>query len=166
MSSTIDIGHFARIPLHVAHANVPERAKGLWRELAFLSSPEKPNVWLRQQTLAEKLQCSVDVVGRSIKTLIKAGLLLATNQWHQGRYKVYQLVWSISCKTAEPPAAPMPDHVPQKSTPIIRVEKQTTEHFLPNKKSWQEKICLFRWEIWQTHFGAMHRAGLESYESE
>ncbi len=166
MSVTIDIGHFARIPEHVAHARVPERAKGVWRELAFLSSPEKPKVWVRQQTLADKLGCSVDTVYRSLRALVKAGLLIATDLWHQGRHKIYELVWSLSQKilptsrkSAEGPTAKLPEDVPQKCGPLIRVEEQTSEQSLASPEKEAEKLnigfLMVHSKTWQQKFACL-----------
>ncbi len=54
MTKRINIGHYARVPLYIARAPVSEMAKSLWRELAFVSSPEKPAVWVRQQNFISR----------------------------------------------------------------------------------------------------------------
>ncbi len=58
-----EIGHYARTPLHGARAPVSETAKAMWRELAFLSSPEDPIVWVRQADFAKKLVAAVEKEG-------------------------------------------------------------------------------------------------------
>ncbi len=152
-TAAINIGHFARIPEHVNDAKIPERAKGIWRQLAYWSSPEQPEVWVRQQTVAEKQNCCTHTIGRGIKVLIEAGLLIATNKWHQGRHKIYALVWLSpekilppTYKNVEPPMTSVPKNPPQKSPNIIRVSKQNIEQFLAAPeliKNWQEKFpCL------------------------
>src|SRR3989338_7719089 len=75
LEQTIDIGHYAKVPLHISRSKVSESAKGLWRELAFMSSPEKPQVWIRQESLAEKMGLSTRSIRRLITELEKAQLI-------------------------------------------------------------------------------------------
>ena len=62
--SVTDFGQYAKIPLHVARAAVSETAKAVWRELAFILRPHSPTVWLRQETLSQKLNLSTRTPGR------------------------------------------------------------------------------------------------------
>lgn len=115
VEQTIDIGHYARVPYHVATAKISSRARDVWTLLAMNCTPENPEVWIRQGTLAEQLHCSTDTTCRATQELVKKGLLLSTQQWHQGRYKIYRLVWEKTYRmNAAPRTADLPDDVPQK----------------------------------------------------
>ena len=85
---TTDIGHYARVPYHVATAKISSRARDVWTLLAMNCSPENPEVWVRQATLAEQLNCSTDTICRAIQELLRAKLLLPTQKLHQGRNKI------------------------------------------------------------------------------
>ena len=93
MTKRINIGHYARVPLYIARAPVSEMAKSLWRELAFVSSPEKPAVWVRQQNFADKLKCCTRTIRRLIKELLEAKLIQKLPGKYQGRYVRYALNW-------------------------------------------------------------------------
>jgi hypothetical protein len=93
-SNLVDIGRYVRVPNHVRRAGVRPRALQVWQEIAINSSPEKPLAWVRQPTVAAELKCSVDTIGRSIQELLKAGLLVETGGYHQGRYKIYVVMWT------------------------------------------------------------------------
>lgn len=93
MLEQVEIGHYAKIPIHIARAKVSKSAKSLWIELALVSSPEKPQVWIRQESLAEKMGVSDRTVRRLIIELEKARLIIP-NGWHQGRHKKYDLTWT------------------------------------------------------------------------
>lgn len=155
------IGHFARIPLHVARADVSETAKGLWREFAFLSSPEVPTFWVRQETFAKKLNKSVKTIQRALKELAAVGLIKFTG-WMHGRYKTYILAWqkffaedgqnspttsdtNVSC-----PETPVTEDVGQECLTIIREEKKSSkqntsfpERLAEQVQKWKERYqCL------------------------
>ena len=59
--------------------------------LDYLRSQEKPELWIRQQTLAEQFNCSRRTIGRALKELKEAGLLTDLNQRHENRCKIYLL---------------------------------------------------------------------------
>lgn len=155
MSKKSEIGHFARIPLHVARADISETAKGLWRELAFLSSP-RPQVWVRQESFAQKLNKCVKTVQRALKELAAAGLIKFAG-WYQGRYKWYKLAWkkffaqdgqecpTTSDTTVVGPKTPASDHVEQESPAIIREVEKNSEQ---SKNSFSERIAehVQRWQ--------------------
>ena len=89
----VAIGRFAMVPESILRSEVSDKAKLLWMELSLFCSPDKPNLWIRQLTMAEKLSCSVRHIGRLVKELIKANLLVELSHVHQGRYKTYKLEW-------------------------------------------------------------------------
>jgi hypothetical protein len=135
-----DIGHYARIPLHIARANVSETAKAMWRELAFLSSPESPVVWVRQSDFAKKLKCCTKTIQRALKELVEAELLSFAG-WMHGRYKKYKMAWKKifagegqNCPTTSDmnvhvPETPVAEVPGQFCPPIIREAEQVKEHF-------------------------------------
>jgi len=138
-----EIGHFARIPLHVARADISETAKGLWRELAFLSSPQCPNVWVRQQSFAEKLRKCVKTIQRALKELIDAGLIKFAG-WMHGRYKTYKLAWKkfFSQDAQDCEEAPAPE---KEAKPECAAEQSvsSSESFAERVQKWQERFkCL------------------------
>src|SRR3990172_2401955 len=98
-ASVVDIGRFARVPYDVATAKISSRAREVWTLLSFNGSPNNPEVWVRQASLAEQLGCSTDTICRAIRELTRQGLLIETRKWHQGRYKIYRLVWSPACRS-------------------------------------------------------------------
>jgi hypothetical protein len=93
MLEPVDIGHYAKIPIHIARAKVSKSAKSLWIELALVSSPEKPQVWIRQESIAEKMDVSDRTVRRLITELENARLI-TRNGWFQCRHKKYDLSWT------------------------------------------------------------------------
>lgn len=145
MSKKSEIGHFARIPMHVARADVSETAKGLWRELAFLSSPQKPQVWVNQKNFADKLNKCVKTIQRALKQLIEAGLIKFSGFW-QGRYKTYKLAWKKFFSQDEV----APEEVKQESSPTIKEEEKSVEQrdsdsecIVEQVQKWQERYkCL------------------------
>ena len=125
---------------------ISSRAREVWTLMAFNGSPEKPEVWVRQPTVAEQLGCSTDTIGRALKELMRKGLIVETGRWHQGRYKVYRLNWNPKSQeeieesrsahvrtdlppkrtptfrsTPPSPSAKVQDHVPQKCGKLTRV---------------------------------------------
>ena len=74
-NENIDIGHYARVPYHIATAKISSRARNLWTILALYATPEKPEVWTRLGSMAEQLDCSIDSVERAIKELRQAKYL-------------------------------------------------------------------------------------------
>ena len=94
-NENIDIGHYARIPMHIARAKVSENAKAVWREMAFFSSPEKPEIWVRQENMAEKLGLSIRTIRRLLEQLEERDLIIHTG-WVDGRYKKYRLIWQAN----------------------------------------------------------------------
>ena len=88
--------HFAMVPATVLHAtNISDKAKLVYAHLVSLASENKNFVWVRQGTLAKILNCTACTIARAIKQLLLAGLLKVTKRYHQGRYKIYQIVWLI-----------------------------------------------------------------------
>ena len=65
-----------------------ERAKKI---LDYLRSQEKPELWIRQQTLAEEFKCSRRTIGRCLKELKAAGFLSDLNKRHENRCKMYRV---------------------------------------------------------------------------
>lgn len=161
MSKKSDIGHYARIPLHVARADVSETAKGLWREFAYISSPQVPTFWVKQENFAQKLKKSVKTVQRALKELAAAGLIKCTG-WMYGRYKTYVLAWKKffaqdgqECHTTSDThvvgaQTPMSEDVRQECPRIIReVEKRNeqnnsfSEMAAEHVQKWQDRFrCL------------------------
>ena len=155
--NVIDIGRYVRVSFDVLMAKLSPRAQQVWTLIASNGSPEKPEVWVRQPTVAEQLGCSTDTIGRALKELIRKGLIVETGRWHQGRYKVYRLNWNPPSpeeveesrsayvrtdlppkrtptfrSTAPSPSAKVEDHVPQKRGKLTRVpekyEKNNSSH--------------------------------------
>jgi hypothetical protein len=136
-SNVIDIGRYVRVPRHVRRSGVSPRAQQIWEEVAINSSPEKPHAWVRQATIATELKISTDTVGRALKELVQAGLLVETGRYFCGRYKYYIVIWTAHTLEnlpqfpqtnpwAEVEAAPAPVRQVevQKPAPIIRVEEE------------------------------------------
>ena len=63
-----------------------ERAQKI---LDYLRSQEKPEICIRQQTLAEHFGCSRRTIGRALKELKGAGLLTDLNKRAENRCKMY-----------------------------------------------------------------------------
>lgn len=161
MSKKSEIGHFARIPVHVARANISETAKGLWREFAFLTSPRSPIVWVCQRVFAAKLNKCVKTVQRALKELIDAGLIKFAG-WMDGRYKKYKLAWKKffsedgqNCPTTSDTSVVQPetsesDDVGHECPTIIREGKKSSEQnnfsserIAEHVQRWQERYrCL------------------------
>ena len=174
MLEQVDIGHYAKIPIHIARANVSESAKAVWRELAFMSSPEKPQAWIRQESLAEKMGLSTRTIRRLITELEKASLI-TPNGWHQGRHKNYNLTWTKMSDVGgqngqECPTSPDENvHLPrtemsrdggQKCPHLNRVFKQNTEQNIyfssfAKASADTEKILADYGEIWKKRFACL-----------
>jgi hypothetical protein len=149
-SNLVDIGRYVRVPNHVRRADVRPRALQVWQEIAINSSPEKPWAWVRQPTVAAELKCSVDTIGRAIQELLKAGLLVETGGYHQGRYKIYVVMWTaqtlnhlpqVSEPTPVKVEAPRPAPVrevrqqePQYLTKVLQEQKKSTSYISPEPK--------------------------------
>ena len=88
--------------------NSASKLLGLLLDL-FENAPE--SFWLRQQSLADYLECSKSTVGRNLRRLIDAGFLIDLGQKHEKRYKMYRLPPQI--------ATSVPLH-PVEKKPIIR----------------------------------------------
>jgi|GEM_PF-3503108 len=143
MSKKSEIGHFARIPLHVARADISETAKGLWRELAFLSSPRVPTVWVCQRVFAEKLNKCVKTVQRALKELLDAGLIKFAG-WLHGRYKKYKLAWKkfFSQDAQDCPTTPQVK-VEHPKTTVPEDANSFSEQLAEKVQKWQERFkCL------------------------
>ncbi|MEI6806004.1 MAG: helix-turn-helix domain-containing protein [Myxococcaceae bacterium] len=83
------------VPLHVINSKISASAKMLWIELALVSSPKKPLVFVDKKILAEKIGRSKATLSRLIRELEKAGFIVNTgviNRYH----KTYNLVWMKS----------------------------------------------------------------------
>lgn len=152
MLEQVEIGHYAKIPIHIARAKVSKSAKSLWIELALVSSPEKPQVWIRQESLAEKMGVSDRTIRRLIIELEKARLIIP-NGWHQGRHKKYDLTWTNLSDVGgqsgqECPTSPDKNVQPrrtetsrdpgQKCPDLNRVFKQNTEQNIYFKKAGED----------------------------
>ncbi len=59
--------------------------------LTWLQSQNSTELPIRQATLAEEFQCSRRTIGRALKELKEAGLLIDLNQRHQNRCKIYRV---------------------------------------------------------------------------
>ena len=69
----------------MVEAKLSERAQ---RILACINpSPQ----FIRQQTLAEEFNCSRRSIGRALKELKEAGLLIDLNKRHKNRCKMYEI---------------------------------------------------------------------------
>ena len=62
------------------------RARCLWISMA--ASPDR---WVRQATLAEIFKCSKSTIGRTLRELKQAGLIIDTGKRHLGRFKIYEI---------------------------------------------------------------------------
>jgi hypothetical protein len=149
-SNLVDIGRYVRVPNHVRRAGVSPRALQVWQEIAINSSPEKPLAWVRQPTVAKELACSVDTIGRSIQKLLKAGLLVETGGYHQGRYKIYVVMWTADTlnhlphlteptpvKVEAPRPAPVREvrpQEPQHLTRVLQEQKKSTSYTSPEPR--------------------------------
>jgi hypothetical protein len=149
---TNDIGHYARVPFHIATAKIPSRARDVWILLAMNCTPESAEVWVRQPMLAEQLNCSTDTIGRVLRELVTAKLIFATNKLHQGRYKIYRLAW-----------ANLQEDVPQKCQNLNRVLikqeqnivfKKTREDF-SDPESEKQKLLTDWSDLWKKRFGCL-----------
>ncbi|HLF67008.1 MAG TPA: hypothetical protein VI522_05255 [Gammaproteobacteria bacterium] len=148
----IDIGRYVRVSQDVMMAKVSPRAQQVWTQIALNGSPEKPDVWVRQPTVAEQLNCSTDTIGRALRELMRSGLIIETGKLHQGRYKIYRLNWNPAkreeAKTptanvrynlpqnrdatirtpASSPSAKAQDHVPQKCENLTKVLEEDNKN--------------------------------------
>jgi hypothetical protein len=73
----------------MAEAKLSERAQKI---LSWLQQNSHPEIAIRQQSLAEQFNCSRRTIGRVLKELKEAGLLLDLNKRHENRCKLYELV--------------------------------------------------------------------------
>ncbi|MEI6806701.1 MAG: helix-turn-helix domain-containing protein [Myxococcaceae bacterium] len=116
-----------RVPLYVIESKISPSAKLLWVELALVSSPKKPQVFIDLKALAEKIGRSKATVSRLIREIEKAGLIIHTgvvNRCH----KTYNLVWIKSEIKIKSPVilAPTLSQIPKELHPeVIRIFKAT-----------------------------------------
>jgi hypothetical protein len=156
-NNVIDIGRYVRVPRHVARSGVSPRARQIWEEVAINSSPEKPYAYIRQGTVATELKISTDTVGRALKELVQAGLLVETGRYFCGRYKFYIVMWTAHtlenlpqfpetnpwARVEEAPAAVRQVQV-QKPEPVIRVleeQKKNTSYTAPQRPVAQQPVA-------------------------
>jgi hypothetical protein len=148
--NVIDIGRFVRVPTHVRRSGVSPRAQQIWLEVALNSSPEKPYAYIRQGTAAAALNISTDTVGRALKELVQAGLLVETGRYFCGRYKFYIVMWTAHTlenlpqfpetnpwAQVEPAPVRLPKPAPQKAPHVIRVledQKKSTYYTAPQPR--------------------------------
>ena len=62
-----------------------------YKILTWLQNQNSTELPIRQATLAEEFQCSRRTIGRALKQLKEAGLLIDLNQRHQNRCKIYRV---------------------------------------------------------------------------
>ncbi|MEI6789837.1 MAG: hypothetical protein WCK42_01500 [Myxococcaceae bacterium] len=76
----------------IMQSKISSRAKNLATWMAISQGPKssKP-FWVRQATLAGDLNCSKSSIGRALRELVNADLLIDISQRHRGRYKFYRL---------------------------------------------------------------------------
>ena len=134
-----------RVPLHVIQSKISASAKMLWIELALLSSPKKPQVAVDQKALAEKIGRSKATVGRLIRELEKAELLVHTgvvNRYH----KTYNLVSIVKKPEAKPVMlVPSLKNIPVELHPeVIRIFKAT-----PIQAEFHAKLMTLLKEDWE-----------------
>lgn len=117
------IGRYVMVPYHIVIAPITPRAREVWILIASNGSPEKPEVWVRQPALAEKLRCSTDVIGRAIQELKRARLLFETGRLQQGRHKIYHVNWlPVDDALMVTPAAELRNDVPHFCGTIHRAD--------------------------------------------
>lgn len=116
-----------------------ERAQKIYACL-ILPSPqggEGPGVRaVRQQTLADQLGCSRRSIGRALKELKEAGLLVDLNKRHQNRCKLYEI---------KIPLNPPFSNGEEKGEQQLKLYRQTFE-------------AVFRkWPAWEKHYPQVTR---------
>ncbi|MEI6417137.1 MAG: helix-turn-helix domain-containing protein, partial [Verrucomicrobiota bacterium] len=135
-------------------SSISPRSLSVFNLMALYASQKKPEIWVRQETFAEKLKCSTDTVYRAIKELVNFGLVAELERMYLGRYKTYRLkrfledtaaeaqntdAMRISAPTyrkdAVPRTARVREDVPQICGPINRVSitEHKTEHFFSER---------------------------------
>ena len=144
-----------RIPLHVIKSKISPSAKLLWIELALLSSPKKPQVFVDLKALAEKIGRSKTTVSRLIRELEKAELLVHTgviNKCH----KTYNLVCLSPVKKLEKKPvmlAPALSSIPIELHPEVeRICKASA-----NETEFHAKLMILLKEDWEKKQGLIHR---------
>ena len=73
----------------MAEAKLSVRAQKILNSFSLPISPSPQ--FIRQQTLADELGCSRRTIGRALKELKEAGLLVDLNQRHENRCKLYEI---------------------------------------------------------------------------
>ena len=85
----------------MTEVKLSERAQKILENLGDLTlNPSPPSgegleICIRQQTLAEQFNCSRRTIGRALKELKEAGLLIDLNQRHENRCKMYLISPSL-----------------------------------------------------------------------
>ncbi|MEI6790009.1 MAG: helix-turn-helix domain-containing protein [Myxococcaceae bacterium] len=92
MSQMIDLDETLKTIQQIMNSNISPRAKNLGIWIAVNQGLKSPKpFWVKQASLAQNLNCSKSSVGRALRELVQADLLIDINQKHQGRYKFYRL---------------------------------------------------------------------------
>ena len=126
---------------HVINASISANAKILWM-MMFMNIDEQKNVWVRQATLAEQLKCSKNTVGRMLRVLREAGLIVDTGKRHAGKFKIYELnQGSVVIETQKEPSL---DLTKVKSpSPAGRGENNIADELLAQHgESWRRRFTL------------------------
>ncbi|MEI6791422.1 MAG: helix-turn-helix domain-containing protein [Myxococcaceae bacterium] len=92
MSQMINIDETLKTIQQIMNANLSPRAKnlGIWIAVNRGIKSSEP-FWVKQAILAQDLNCSKSSIGRALRQLVNAKLLMDINQRHKGRYKFYRL---------------------------------------------------------------------------
>ena len=92
MSQMINVDETLKTIHQIMNANLSPRAKNLGIWIAVNRGIKSSELfWVKQAILAQDLNCSKSSIGRALRQLVNAKLLMDINQRHKGRYKFYRL---------------------------------------------------------------------------
>jgi biotin operon repressor len=138
----------------MSEAKLSERAQKI---LTWLTSDFLSVRFLRQQTLADEFKCSRRTIGRALKELKEAGLLVDLNKRHANRCKLYEL------SSLRPQATGMAENNPE--TAWIATSATPPRNDMPTPHG-EQQLKLYRttfeaifrdWPDWQKYYPQVTR---------
>lgn len=139
-----------------------ERAKKILTWLQQQTASEFP---IRQQTLAELFSCSRRSIGRALKELKEAGLLVDLNKRHENRCKLYQIQIPLNPpfskgeeKTLTPEAQLQWDHYQKTFALVFRMPNLKE---LYTQVTWELAGIKDETELWSKTFAGLYAAEAE-----
>ena len=125
-----------------------ERAQ---RILTWLREQNTQELPIRQQSLAEQFNCSRRTIGRALKELKEANLIVDLNKRHENRCKIYLL----SSFADLSPVALAKGEATADKTPTIKLGPEAERQLKLYRYTFE---CVFRnWPDWETYYPRVTR---------